>query len=90
MQSCCMGEFWRDFIWYFEVHVWVNFGGIFSYNFVHCLFGLVPFNVFFFFFAMVFFFHDQSWKLWKKWLGIWKVSTIGEYSHFSVNQYTHS
>ena len=41
-----MGEFWRDFTWYFEVHVWVNFGGISSYNFVHCLFGLVPFNEF--------------------------------------------
>ena len=50
----CMGEFWRAFAWYFEVHVWVNFGGIFSYNCVHCLFGLVPFNDLFF--AMVIFF----------------------------------
>ena len=28
------------------MNVWVNFGGIFSYNFVHCLLGLVPFNDF--------------------------------------------
>ena len=30
-------------------------------------------------------FHDESWKSWNKWLGIWKVRTIGEYTHFSLN-----